>query len=409
VFFLQNLQRLFTKLTLIPLHAITQICYSIKNEKKVWEISNDQYEKLLKKWENALLSRTSPAIRINDSQTTVIQYIKKETKKLNQNNLTRTAGYFSFFQQNPEIIWSFLAHMVSRNAGYFMTDLKGEFLDSLIKPADAKALYSILEQGNSMIFQDAYPQLLLYKESKRAKRSLFHLSRHFNISPFMEGVWELFFEGDDSHLLPIAQIINEQKHIEHHLIKTKQFQYLKRSLPYRIQNWLQLSQVLFPVVPLKNTAGKSISQFDDINNRITVGKHLYWLLSQKQHFSKVFQFAAETPHSASRSDYAPHLFSINRLAITKTKEKLTLFKVKNNEKIYSPKLEDVWTETYNGPFFSEEWFSLHSFIRSKLSLSKRASPKIWFTYWASLHKTESVYLLNKYYQSIKKRTDSKVR
>ncbi|MDP4162202.1 MAG: DUF2515 family protein, partial [Bacillota bacterium] len=58
----------------------------------------------------------------------LVNQIKEKTKKFNRNNLTRTKAYLDFYNNHPEIHWSFLAHMVSRNGGWNMTDLKGEFL-----------------------------------------------------------------------------------------------------------------------------------------------------------------------------------------------------------------------------------------------------------------------------------------
>ena len=48
------------------------------------------------------------------------------------NNITRTKAYFDIYQKYPEIHWAFLGHMVSRNGGWNMTDLKGDFLTRLL-------------------------------------------------------------------------------------------------------------------------------------------------------------------------------------------------------------------------------------------------------------------------------------
>jgi hypothetical protein len=170
--------RILTKLTLIPLNLMIRPFFLFKKKKIIWKINGEQEQRLLLHWNKMI--------------------------KLSE-QITR------FFKNHPEIHWSFLAHMVSRNAGYFMTDLKGEFLPDLISDSVSEELYDMLEKGNSLIFQDAYPQLLLYEESKKRKQSLFYLSRYFKISPFMEGVWEEYFQGDRSPLLPVSQIINETK------------------------------------------------------------------------------------------------------------------------------------------------------------------------------------------------------
>lgn len=67
----------------------------------------------------------------------LVQQITARTKEKNENNVTRTAAYLDFYKRHPEIHWAFLGHMVSRNGGWNMTDLKGELLrikDCQIQP-----------------------------------------------------------------------------------------------------------------------------------------------------------------------------------------------------------------------------------------------------------------------------------
>jgi hypothetical protein len=406
---LRNSPRLLTKLTLIPLHFVIRSFYIILKEKKIWSITEKQHQKLNKKLCESIVQRTLPLIHFNQNQSALIQHIREETKRHNQNNITRTSAYLTFFKKHPEIHWSFLAHMVSRNAGYFMSDLKGEYLPRLIKPSISEQLYQMLEKGNSYIFQDAYPQLLLYEESKRKGKSLFYLCRYFNVSPFMEGIWEMFLEGDHTPLLPVALIINEQSHIEKHLIQTKAFQKLKNSLPFRMQNWLQLSQILFPAIPLKRMTGKSLESFERLNERIALGQNLYVHLFHKNIFNEVFRFACQSEHTGSRRDYDPVSFSCyTSHHPIKAKEKLSFFKTKNKQKIYSPKLLEVWDVSYDGPFFSSDWFTESVIDTPLFSLLYKPAPNVWITYWAGLHKTETAYLLKEYYQFIKKADDSKV-
>ncbi|GAA3327359.1 hypothetical protein GCM10020331_066980 [Ectobacillus funiculus] len=45
----------------------------------------------------------------------------------NRDNISRTHAYKEYYLRNCEIRWSFLASMVSRNAGWNMTDLEGKY------------------------------------------------------------------------------------------------------------------------------------------------------------------------------------------------------------------------------------------------------------------------------------------
>src|SRR5699024_7697380 len=116
----------------------------------------------------------------------LIRQIKESTRQLNLNNVTRTTAYFDYYRKHPEIHWALLGHMVSRNGGWNMTDLKGELLSKLLSEAEQKDYFLFLERGNWLIFQDVYPQLLLYEESLKRETSLFYLLSFFHVSIFME-------------------------------------------------------------------------------------------------------------------------------------------------------------------------------------------------------------------------------
>jgi hypothetical protein len=399
---LRRSKRIYTKLTLIPLHIIIRPFFTVKKKKVIWELNANQKQQLQRKWNKILEFSEGISITFQKDKE-LIERIKRETSLNNKNNITRTAAYLSFYKSHPEVHWSFLAHMVSRNAGYFMTDLKGEFLPDLIDRSVIEELYFMLEKGNSMIFQDAYPQLLLYEESKRRNISLFNLCKFFNVSSFMEGVWEMFFDGDRTPLLPTAQIINEQSHIEKHLIRTEQFHKLQNQISFKLQEWLHLSQILFPVMPINNTIGDTMQGFETIEKRIMLGQNLYVMLFKHNNFDPVYNFAENNPHTGSRSDYDSVVFAASKKQNTGSpKEKLSLFKTKKNQRLYSPKLEAVWNKNFHGPFHSSDWFSNPKKIISQIRLVSKPSSQIWMAYWAGLHQIETVYLLIQYYRLIKK-------
>ena len=126
---------------------------------------------------------TFPAPTVVEQQ--ILKRIVAQTQLDNRNNVTRTHAYWACYRDFPELHWALLAHMVSRNGGWCMTDLRGELLPHLLNNQATGHLFSFLERANALIFQDAYPQLLLYAESKRRKLSLFHLLPHLQISAWM--------------------------------------------------------------------------------------------------------------------------------------------------------------------------------------------------------------------------------
>ena len=128
----------------------------------------------------------------------LLQRLRLKTAQLNVNNITRTKAYLDFYIAQPEIHWAFLGHMVSRNGGWNMTDLKGEFLTRLMNEKSKQDFFSFLERGNWLIFQDAYPQFLLYEESLCQSRNLFYLLPYLNVSHFMEVIWNQFWAEKDA-------------------------------------------------------------------------------------------------------------------------------------------------------------------------------------------------------------------
>ncbi|WCK52537.1 DUF2515 family protein [Aneurinibacillus sp. Ricciae_BoGa-3] len=110
----------------------------------------------------------------------------------NVNNITRTISYYDFYCRHPEIHWAFLGHMVSRNGGWNMTDLKGELLSRLLTEQEQKHFFHFLERGNWLIFQDVFPQFLLYEESlKRGGISFIYCL--FLTSPFSCKLYGIIF------------------------------------------------------------------------------------------------------------------------------------------------------------------------------------------------------------------------
>lgn len=162
-------------------------------------------------------------VKLSPKEEFIVKRIKDQTSLLNKNNITRTSAYLDFYQRHSEIHWAFLGHMVSRNGGWNMTDLKGSLLSKLLTKKEATSFFTFLERGNWLIFQDAYPQFLVYEESKLNGQNLFHLLPHFHVSKFMVAVWNQFWQDKDPYPLAIALIVNEQNYLEKRVINNPVF------------------------------------------------------------------------------------------------------------------------------------------------------------------------------------------
>ncbi|WP_338555833.1 DUF2515 domain-containing protein [Paenibacillus sp. KS-LC4] len=278
--------------------------------------------------------------------------IRADAVRLNRNNVTRTEAYLAMYKRCPELHWALLAHLVSRNGGWNMTDLQGEWLPYLLGRSAREAVFRFLERANALIFQDAYPQLLLYEASCKAGRPLFHLLPQLGVSRFMVPVWQMFWESGDSAVLTVALIVNEQNYIEKRIVQHPFFR--KEVLDtffFGLQSLLQLNAVLFCYRPggeEMKLAGLILESFDNLKERIEFGKRLYTLLfAVPEVHSGAFAFAQATRHTGSRADYASHLFAAIRRDPPKRpyKERLAGRRLAPDAApLFSPELSSVWPD-----------------------------------------------------------------
>ncbi|MEH7237449.1 DUF2515 domain-containing protein [Bacillus sp. JJ1562] len=293
----------------------------------------------------------------------LIQQIKEMTRKLNQNNVTRTKAYLDFYNAHPEIHWAFLGHMVSRNGGWNMTDLKGGQLSRLLTRKEAQVYFSFLERGNWLIFQDAFPQFLLYEASKLYQQNLFYLLPHFHVSVFMESVWNDFWVRQDKYTLTVAQIINEQSYLEDRVISNSHYKKeVFDTLEFKLQDLLDLNHILFPFEEKGKVRliGQTLHQFKSVRERILLGKRLYSILfADEKRLKSVENWAKKVQHSGSRKDYWPHIFNhvdegLPGFLLKSRVKSCEL--TKGSPRIYSPRLEMAWRNRKHKPAEIGDWY-----------------------------------------------------
>ncbi|MEH7011334.1 DUF2515 domain-containing protein [Neobacillus niacini] len=296
--------------------------------------------------------------KLTNEDKGLLERIRRNTRELNQNNVTRTKAYFDFYQKHPEIHWAFLGHMVSRNGGWNMTDLKGDLLTRLLMKKERNAYFTFLERGNWLIFQDAYPQFLLYSESLKRNKPLFYLLPHLNISTFMETIWNYFWRSPDPYILTIALVINEQNYLEKRVIQNPIYQKdVLNTLEFKLQDYLSFNHILFPYRK-KSLAGQTLHQFQSLHERILLGKKLYAVLFQR--LNQFVEWAKAQPHTGSRKDYWPHIFNNVNEGIPGIPYQLRLNSCKlrwGARRIYSPDLTSAWKNVHHQEAEKGDWFS----------------------------------------------------
>jgi hypothetical protein len=237
----------------------------------------------------------------------IIEQIEKRTKKGNIDNISRTESYAKFYERHKEIKWAFLASMVSRNAGWCMTDLAGPWYQKAISAEMRQWLFLTYEKANWLIFSDAYPQLLMYEYSKKYNQSFFPLLHYFNVSSFMIQEWERYLAEKNDDRLLCALIINEQHIIQKPVIEQKDFvKNVFHSFLYMFQDFFHFSTVIFPTLDGK-LYGCSIYHFRNVTKRIHFGRCLAALLFHPLYYEKFRLFSTFVPHTGSRFDYEKFL------------------------------------------------------------------------------------------------------
>lgn len=240
---------------------------------------------------------------LNLDEEEIINSINRLTVKNNADNISRTVAYQDYFFRMKEIEWSFLAGMVSRNAGYNMTDLENSRFKNGIDKKQRNRLFITYERSNWIIFSDAFPQLLLFEYSIKLKKPLFYLLKYFSVSIFMEIEWEKYWTDRKKERLVYALIINEQNMIEHPVIQDAYFKSnVFDTISYKLQEQLRLTHVIFPTLT-GELYGMSIFNFQELGNRIKIGKQLYSILFLQSLNELFFEYALKVPHSGSRNDY----------------------------------------------------------------------------------------------------------
>ncbi|GED15240.1 DUF2515 family protein [Aneurinibacillus migulanus] len=346
-----------------------------------------------------------PVETLPGQEQKLIQQIQEKTQVLNRNNVTRTMAYYDFYRDHPEIHWALLAHLVSRNAGWNMTDLAGEWLPRLLTAEQCRDFFLFLERGNWLIFHDAYPQLLLYEEGKNRNQNISYLLPYLGVSAFIKSVWDEFWKSHDLQLLAVALIVNEQSYLEARVIQNPRYrQNVLQTLDYVLQDILGLNHILFPrqASDIINTqeacplVGCSVHHFDLLRKRILLGKQLYAMLfGQPTVLNDVLRWAEAHPHTGSRSDYWPHLFGTVQEWLPNTPYIPHLNKNKLKPgvpRLYSPSLVQAWPDTIQDAAEPGDWFRDWRMVSYLLAPCKAKSEEMMTPYCDGLEKVELAVL-----------------
>jgi hypothetical protein len=228
-----------------------------------------------------------------------------ELDERNVDNVARTESYLALYrltrEHPPELPWVFMAHLVSRNAGYLMTDLR-RFLDDSRTPAEAypalENLFSLLERANYLIFWDAWHHVLYHL-----------LGRTGELSPgrtpeFMRGAWRRYegagaMSAEVERRLVLDLVHNEQNFIERRVVHHPRFTAGLVSIEL-IEASGREKPIHFPL----GGAEIRVGRFADLAQRISIGQRIFdEVLADRGQRDALYEWALEHPHTGSRAVY----------------------------------------------------------------------------------------------------------
>ena len=354
----------------------------------------DLYRELKKKRKKEATTISERDLTAKEQQ--LISRIQAMTAEQNENNVTRTTAYLDFYLRHREIHWAFLGHMVSRNGGWNMTDLKGELLMRLLSEDDRQSFFAFLERGNWLIFQDIYPQFLLYEESKKRGEPLFYLLPWLGVSTFMETIWRHFWRHGDPYTLAIALVVNEQSYLESRVIQHPAFrQTVFQTLEFKLQELLCFNHILFPHDDGRGgTAliGQTLHEFESLHERILLGKRLYSILfDDEETLENAVRWAVRHPHTGSRKDYWPQLFNDVCESFPREPYRRRIHDcqiVPNAPRLYSPQLRHAWKNVVHEAAEPGDWFTDPHVVGYLVKPERPTNGEIVDAYCETLEKME---------------------
>ena len=283
-----------------------------------------------------------------------------------------------------------------------MTDLKGDLLSRLLTKKEANSFFAFLERGNWLIFQDVFPQFLIYEESIKRGYSLTYLLSYFHVSTFMETIWNHFWKKQDQSLLAVSLIINEQSYLESRVLNNPGYKKeVFSTLEFKLQDLLSMNHILFPII--KNgklkLIGETLHHFESLHERILLGKRLYFILfSDPERLGMAEKWANNTPHSGSRKNYWPEIFNDVDEGIPGP---LLKPRIKSGRllpgasRIYSPRLEFAWKNIKHEPADINDWYKDWHVIYYLAELEVYANGEVEHEYGKTLERLELAAITKK--------------
>ena len=223
----------------------------------------------------------------------------------NVDNVARTESYLELYaftrEHPPELPWLLMAHLVSRNGGYLMSDVARQLgrRDGVFTPAALEQLFLFLERANFLIFWDAWHHVTHYLLGGAEALAPPRTSR------FMVDAWRRFDSGpqpdDDTRARDLVRdlVTNEQNLIERRVVHGARF-----AAARAIVSFAEATSSDKPLSLPLTSAEIRVGEFARLERRIATGWRIYdEVLADPARRADIFAWARARPHDGSRSAY----------------------------------------------------------------------------------------------------------
>jgi hypothetical protein len=221
----------------------------------------------------------------------------------NRDNVSRTESYLELYAlcraYGVELPWVLMAHLVSRNAGYLMTDLAETRAGSLFTREALDELFSFLERANFLIFDDAWHHAVHH--------TLGRASALDERTPrFMREAWARYEDAAAREITPALErqlvldlVTNEQNLIEARVVHNARFARARAMIAF-----FEDAQVDGAIVLPLTRARIRVGAFAKLEKRIDAGRRIFdEVLAERAGRDAMFAWAVAHPHTGSRTAY----------------------------------------------------------------------------------------------------------
>jgi hypothetical protein len=226
----------------------------------------------------------------------------------NEDNVARTSSYLELYAYTrdhpPDLPWLLMAHLVSRNGGYMMTDVATSLArrDGVFSADATRTLFLFLERANFLIFHDAWWHVLHHLLGRSGELGAPRATR-FVVDrcwpDYERAVRDRGVSADVEAQLVRDLVTNEQHFIERRVVHNPRFEQASA-----IVGFLESIGRDAPLVLPCTDASIKVGRFALLARRIQTGRRIYdEVLADPARRERIYGWARQNAHTGTREVY----------------------------------------------------------------------------------------------------------